>query len=88
MKKLINLKKKVLYKSSYRGCKELDITIGSFIESRINELTIEQLEFIDNILDMDEQFLYDILIKKVQPEHEEDKATAKQILSIFNQSPS
>ncbi len=84
MKKLNNLKKKIIYKSKYRGCKELDIAIGSLVERKVNLFTQQQLILLDEILDLDEQFLYDIIIKKIEPITEIEKQKATQILSIFN----
>jgi len=46
------LKKKIIYKSSYRGIKELDIILRSFVKKHINSLTINDLNdlfvFLDN----------------------------------------
>ena len=46
------LKKKIIYKSSYRGVKELDIILRSFVKKYINKLNIKDLndlfEFLEN----------------------------------------
>jgi len=46
------LKKKITYKSSYRGIKELDIILRSFISKYLDNLSIEELndliEFLNN----------------------------------------
>ena len=46
------LKKKIIYKSSYRGIKELDIILRSFVKMYINKLDTKDLndliEFLDN----------------------------------------
>ena len=36
MSKLENLKKKILYRSSYRGTKEMDILLTSFVNKYIH----------------------------------------------------
>ena len=45
-------KKKITYKSSYRGIKELDIILRSFISKYLDNLSIEELndliEFLNN----------------------------------------
>ena len=46
------LKKKIIYKSSYRGIKELDIILRSFVNEYINNLSVNDLNdliiFLDN----------------------------------------
>ena len=46
------LKKKIIYKSSYRGVKELDIILRSFVKKYINKLDTKDLndliEFLEN----------------------------------------
>ena len=46
------LKKKIIYKSSYRGIKELDIILRSFVKKYINKLDKKDLndliEFLEN----------------------------------------
>ena len=46
------LKKKIIYKSSYRGIKELDIILRSFVNKYINKLNQDDLnklfEFLEN----------------------------------------
>ena len=45
--KLENLKKKLLYRASYRGTKEMDILLSSFVKKYIeifNEVQLKELE--------------------------------------------
>jgi len=65
------LKKKIIYKSSYRGIKELDIILGSFVNKYLNDLNHEDLnnllEFLEN--NDDDIFKYKqglILNKKIK----------------------
>ena len=48
MNKLEILKKKIKYRASYRGTKEMDILLTSFISSIINEL--KYLELLKNFI--------------------------------------
>ena len=50
--KLEILKKKILYRSSYRGTKEMDILLGSFVKKYINELNFEQLLDLEKFLEL------------------------------------
>jgi len=49
------LKKKIIYKSSYRGIKELDIILRSFVKKHMNNLSINDLkDLIDFLNNSDE----------------------------------
>ena len=58
MSKLETLKKKLLYRSSYRGTKEMDILLSSFVKFYINKLTTQELEDLDRFLDLDDETIY------------------------------
>ena len=45
------LKKKIIYRSTYRGTKELDKLLSSFTRSIINELNDEELIDLSSLLD-------------------------------------
>ena len=57
--KLEILKKKLLYRSSYRGTKEMDILLGSFVKKYINELNLEQLLDLEKFLELDDEAILD-----------------------------
>ena len=42
------LKKKILYRASYRGTKEMDILLSSFVKKHINIFSDEQLKDLEN----------------------------------------
>ena len=48
MNELEIFKKKLLYRSNYRGTKEMDILLSEFVRKYINEFTEEQLNDLDN----------------------------------------
>ena len=52
------LKRKVIYRSNYRGTKEMDILLSSFVESIISRLNKEELENLLNFLNIDDDNLY------------------------------
>jgi antitoxin CptB len=52
------LKKKIIYRSSYRGTKEMDKLLGAFTKRYINELNIEDLDDLESLLDIDDTNLY------------------------------
>jgi antitoxin CptB len=53
-----NLKKKILYRSSYRGTKEMDKLLGSFTRLYIDNLNPKQLIELENFLNIDDDNLY------------------------------
>ena len=52
------LKRKISYRSNYRGTKEMDILLSSFVESIISQLNKEELENLLNFLNIDDDNLY------------------------------
>ena len=52
------LKKKIIYRSSYRGTKEMDALISSFTKQIINDLNADELINLSNLLDIDDENLY------------------------------
>ena len=52
------LKKKIIYRSTYRGTKEMDALISSFAKKVINDLNAEQLIDLSILLDIDDENLY------------------------------
>ena len=55
---ITNLKKKIIYRSNYRGTKEMDRLLGSFTKKYINILNEEELQNLSNLLDYDDEDLY------------------------------
>ncbi len=51
-------KKRLLYRSQYRGTKEMDKLIGSFVKDRIDTLNKEELIELEKFLEMDDDNLY------------------------------
>ena len=51
------LKKKILYRASYRGTKEMDILLSSFVKKHINIFSDEQLKDLENFKFEDETIL-------------------------------
>ena len=53
-----DLKKKIIYRSTYRGTKELDKLLSSFTNSIINELNNDELIDLSSLLELDDENLY------------------------------
>ena len=52
------LKKKIVYRSNYRGTKEMDKILGAFTNQYINELNIHDLIDLEKLIDVDDDNLY------------------------------
>ena len=55
---ITDLKKKITYRSTYRGTKEMDKLLSSFTIRYINELNFDELLLLSNLLDLDDENLY------------------------------
>jgi antitoxin CptB len=53
-----NLKKKLIYRSQYRGTKEMDKLIGNFVKANVDILDNAQLKELEIFLDTDDDTLY------------------------------
>lgn len=64
MDNLTFLKKRILYRSNYRGCRETDLIIGSYAKLHIDKLSQDQLVEFDLILQENDHDLYDWILQK------------------------
>ena len=53
-----DLKNKITYRANYRGTKEMDSLLGSFINKYIDSLNKEDLTLLCDLLDYDDENLY------------------------------
>jgi antitoxin CptB len=53
-----NFKKRLIYRSQYRGTKEMDKLIGSFVQANINKFNNIQLLELEKFLNIDDDTLY------------------------------
>ena len=68
--KLEIYKKKILYRASYRGTKEMDILLSSFVKKHINNLDDKLLRELEKFLEFDDQTIlnyynHNIVDKKI-----------------------
>jgi len=57
MNKLEIFKKKLIYRSNYRGTKEMDILLSNFVKKYINEFDETQLKELDKFLDFEDEVI-------------------------------
>ena len=61
-----NLKKRLIYRSQYRGTKEMDKLVGSFVKSNINNLDLDKLKELEKFLFIDDDTLYKIYNNQIE----------------------
>ena len=52
------IKKKIIYRSNYRGTKEMDKLLGAFTNKYLNQLNYEDLNELIKFLEIDDNNLY------------------------------
>ena len=52
------LKKKIIYRSNYRGSKEMDLLISSFVKKVINTFNEKQLIQLNELVNLDDETLF------------------------------
>ena len=60
------LKKRLIYRSQYRGTKEMDKLIGSFVKSNINNFNLKQLQELERFLSIDDDTLYKFYTNQIK----------------------
>lgn len=63
MKDLEILKKKILYRSNYRGTKEMDILLSSFVKKNIDIFSESQLLELNQFLNFEDEVIYNYIYK-------------------------
>ena len=58
------IKNKIIYRASYRGTKEMDILMTSFVRSIINNIDENYLETLNDFVNMDDETLKSIRKKE------------------------
>ena len=58
-------RKKLIYKSANRGWKETDLLLGEFTKKHINDLSYQELQMLDAILDEPDGDIFNWITKKI-----------------------
>ena len=59
------LKKKIKYRSAYRGTKEMDLLLSSFVANIINILSTSELKKLDDFLNCNDEDINNYYINKI-----------------------
>ena len=58
------LKKKILFRSEYRGIKEMDLLLGNFVKRYINDFDIVELKQLNDLINVDDDSLFKWYLNK------------------------
>ena len=67
------LKKKIIYRASYRGTKEMDILLTSFVNKIIHDLDLKNLKELLELLELDDDTLYKFNRKTIDLDDTQNK---------------
>ena len=73
------LKNKIIYRSQYRGSKELDLLMSSFVKSIINDIGIDELLELNELVNLDDKNLMDLRNSQV----DQRNRTSNNIINKF-----
>ena len=67
-------KKKLLYRATYRGTKEMDILLTKFVKKYLNSFNEEQLKQLEKFLEFEDEIIYNFYnFDKVKKEINKNK---------------
>ena len=74
-----DLKKRILYRCSYRGSKEMDILMRTFVKSIIDQLNNKNLIELNDLVNLDDENLHKIKNSITMTNNEQDN----EIINMF-----
>lgn len=77
-----NLRKKILYQSQNRGCKETDLILGKFAEKYLEQMDVAALEIFQKILEVSDADIYDWYNNKTPIPPEYDTPIMQKLLNF------
>ena len=77
------LKKKIIYRSNYRGTKEMDKLLGAFTKKYIDRLNDYDLKCLERLLEIDDNNLYNFY-NGLNTEVEFEKNNINNLFKNFN----
>ena len=83
MNELEIFKKKLIYRSNYRGTKEMDILLGGFVKKYINIFDKIQLIELEKFLDFEDEIILDYYQHNIVKKNI-DKNMVSQTFKLYN----
>ena len=81
-----SFRKKILHRAKYRGIKELDIIFDRFVTDFGNSINCDELTELEEILNLPDNFLLDIILKKEKLPANLNNRIMKKIFACCNES--
>ena len=79
-----DLKNKIIYRASYRGTKEMDVLISSFVKSIINKLNEEELLELEKFVNLSDE---DLIKLNKNFSNVTEQIQTKIYMSFYNYKP-
>ena len=75
--KLETLKKRLLYRATYRGTKEMDILLGQFVKKYIDEFDETYLNELENFLKFEDEIIFNFYQHNIIKENIDQNKVSK-----------
>ena len=73
------LKKKIIYRATHRGSKEMDLLLGNFVKNIIDKINKKDLNYLNEFLSYEDDTIYKMYYKNIS----KDKMSKSTILKMF-----
>lgn len=80
--RILNLRKKLLYQSHNRGCKEGDLILGKFAQKYLDSMTETELREFEQILQLTDADIYDWYCQKAELPQQHDSKLMRKLLEF------
>ena len=77
------LRKKIIYRATHRGSKEMDILLGGFVKKYINDLNFDDLNNLNEILTVEDELLYEWYFNKIDNDKIDDNKVSKKLRNFI-----
>ena len=74
-----NLKKQIIYRSTHRGSKEMDLLLGNFVKNNIDTLNDIELKYLEEFLLIEDEILYDWYFNKKETDKISNNKISKKL---------
>lgn len=81
-KDLVTRRKRLLYRSTYRGNKENDILLGQFARAHIDEFGAAELDQYERLLEVGDNDIYDWVSGKTAVPADHDTPVVRKLLAF------
>ncbi|WP_026790235.1 succinate dehydrogenase assembly factor 2 [Pleomorphomonas oryzae] len=80
-------RRKLLYHAWHRGTRELDLLLGRFADHAIGDLTDNELEEFEALLEVDDRELFGWILEKIPVPETAPKAVFSKVIAFAREHP-